>query len=738
MKKIITMAAISVISMLSANIALAATPTNLIINPSVEQTASSSLPTLYQSPVGWNKTHDSKNLSFFFYPVQGHNSPKAIMLSVYYYRQNKEGWYFNNVNIDPSKQYAFSDYYISNKISYISANFQLSDGSSVQTELGQIPASSKWAQATETITPPAGAVSVTVFHYLKSVGNLTTDDYSLTQIGSVVDTTPPVITLIGSAKVSVIVGSTYTDAGATASDNIDGNITSKIVTVNPVDTSKVGTYIITYNVSDTAGNKATQVTREVDVTSAVTNISASIQDPVAGMVLSHAILIKATAQSTNPIKQIQFYIDGSPIGLPVLTSPSQSVLDTTQFPDGPHSLGATATDNQSNSSTMAKVLVNFSNAQIVNPNLISNAALENGASSPTDWLNSSWGTNDATFTYPVTGHTGNGAGITITSYTSGDAKWYFKDVNVLPGIQYIFSDYYKSDVPTAVVARYTLSDGSVSYGQMGATTPAANWTKFSSSFVTPDNVVSVTIFHIIQSVGSLSVDDYYLGQANSLPFSQGMVSLNFDDGTPSFYANGLPILTSHGLTGTDYIISGELGNSDSITVAQMLQLQTLGYEIGDHTKTHVDLTTLTQPQIVDEVTNSKTDLEALGVNPITTFAYPYGTWNNLTDQVVKQSGYLGARTALVQDGGPNFRDGNPFLLRTMSVESTTTLAQVKAWIDRAIADKTWIILVFHGIDTTTDQYSTTPTELNAIADYLKSSNIKTVTNAEGVYLMTHR
>src|SRR5438093_8602829 len=79
------------------------------------------------------------------------------------------------------------------------------------------------------------------------------------------DTTPPVITLLGSNPVTVQVGSTYTDAGATATDNVDGVLTSKIVTVNPVNTGVVGTYTVTYNVKDASGNASTQVTRIVNV-----------------------------------------------------------------------------------------------------------------------------------------------------------------------------------------------------------------------------------------------------------------------------------------------------------------------------------------------------------------------------------------------------------------------------------------------------------------------------------------
>lgn len=79
------------------------------------------------------------------------------------------------------------------------------------------------------------------------------------------DTQPPVIVLLGNPTVTVTVGSPYVDPGATAQDNADGDITSRIVVLNPVNTSRPGIYLITYNVADSAGNAATQVSREVRV-----------------------------------------------------------------------------------------------------------------------------------------------------------------------------------------------------------------------------------------------------------------------------------------------------------------------------------------------------------------------------------------------------------------------------------------------------------------------------------------
>ena len=56
------------------------------------------------------------------------------------------------------------------------------------------------------------------------------------------DTTVPVIMLTGDSTVTLEVGTTYADAGATASDNVDGDITNNIITVNPVDTDVVASY----------------------------------------------------------------------------------------------------------------------------------------------------------------------------------------------------------------------------------------------------------------------------------------------------------------------------------------------------------------------------------------------------------------------------------------------------------------------------------------------------------------
>ncbi len=87
----------------------------------------------------------------------------------------------------------------------------------------------------------------------------------VTRIVKVVDTTLPVISLIGASEITLEVGTAYTDTGATASDNYDGDISASIITTGTVDVNTVGEYTLTYNVKDANENAAIEVTRTVKV-----------------------------------------------------------------------------------------------------------------------------------------------------------------------------------------------------------------------------------------------------------------------------------------------------------------------------------------------------------------------------------------------------------------------------------------------------------------------------------------
>ena len=176
----------------------------------------------------------------------------------------------------------------------------------------------------------------TITNLVLNIGGVT-DTFSVTTIP---DTTKPIITLLGQSSITITAGQKYTDLGATALDDIDGDITSNIVTVNHVDKNVPGTYIITYNVSDTALNQADQITRTVNV---IKKLSYGYYPkkqiiniiPTTATILSTETLLKITKvlkykMTDSEVRTLQIYLNTN--GYPIsLTGPGSLGHETNYF-----------------------------------------------------------------------------------------------------------------------------------------------------------------------------------------------------------------------------------------------------------------------------------------------------------------------------------------------------------------------------------------------------------------------
>ncbi len=76
--------------------------------------------------------------------------------------------------------------------------------------------------------------------------------------------TPPVLTLLGDNPMNVVVDTSFVDPGATSTDMEDGDLTSAIIKTGSVNTSIIGSYTLTYTVSDSKGSTVS-VNRVVNV-----------------------------------------------------------------------------------------------------------------------------------------------------------------------------------------------------------------------------------------------------------------------------------------------------------------------------------------------------------------------------------------------------------------------------------------------------------------------------------------
>ncbi len=116
----------------------------------------------------------------------------------------------------------------------------------------------------------------------------------------------PTLTLLGANPVIVTVGNGYVDPGATAFDAVDGNITGKITTKDTVTTGSVGTYTVTYSVTNSAG-LTTIKTRAVSV------VSSSNTTPCANNELYNTVTGAPCSASSNSAAPTLTLLGANPV-----------------------------------------------------------------------------------------------------------------------------------------------------------------------------------------------------------------------------------------------------------------------------------------------------------------------------------------------------------------------------------------------------------------------------------------
>jgi peptidoglycan/xylan/chitin deacetylase (PgdA/CDA1 family) len=170
-----------------------------------------------------------------------------------------------------------------------------------------------------------------------------------------------------------------------------------------------------------------------------------------------------------------------------------------------------------------------------------------------------------------------------------------------------------------------------------------------------------------------------------------LVTFVFDDGNDTDFLLAKKIFADQGAVAGSAVTTNLIGTPYHLAPAQIIALQDAGWEIMGHTVSHPNLNSLSTAELEDELSRSKAVLEKMGLS-IHNLVYPYNR-NNEKVRAVTSKYYRSGR------GGTNsFNAGkiDPYLLRSFTMKHD--LPVMESYVDRAYAERSWLIFYLHEID----------------------------------------
>jgi peptidoglycan/xylan/chitin deacetylase (PgdA/CDA1 family) len=264
--------------------------------------------------------------------------------------------------------------------------------------------------------------------------------------------------------------------------------------------------------------------------------------------------------------------------------------------------------------------------------------------------------------------------------------------------------------------------------------------------------ILVSLFIAIAIGGNISSNVYSSSQlSNGIANQQKVVFLTFDDGYKSQYSNAKPILDKYGFKATFSIVCNYVGRDNRMTWEEIKSLQQEGHDIASHTMNHYDLSKLPPQEIEYEVSQSKQCLLDQGINP-KSFTYPFNGGSDEPSVISTVANYYDlARTGT-----------GPLAHLSCNDDCATNKYSIMGWShdaekkNNAYNDQQMLqrfikvvnsqikynthnefnavpILIWHKIDNTLEEYSTSIGLFEAEMRYLYENGFTVLTMADLVY-----
>lgn len=209
---------------------------------------------------------------------------------------------------------------------------------------------------------------------------------------------------------------------------------------------------------------------------------------------------------------------------------------------------------------------------------------------------------------------------------------------------------------------------------------------------------------------------------------QPLVTMIFDDSFITHYTRMKALFAAQGEVACPAIVTDQVGTGGYMSWAQIIELQAAGWEIMSHTKTHPDLSGLTEAQVRAEFELSDVAFRANGLR-VQNLAYPFNLYNEQVRRIAREY-FRSARGGSL--GYPNFDVINTYELEGNNAEDHTKLAEYQALVDTAETNEQWLIFYFHTTDDDDE------TMINNLIDYIQGKSIDIVTVNQALDLMENQ
>jgi peptidoglycan/xylan/chitin deacetylase (PgdA/CDA1 family) len=150
---------------------------------------------------------------------------------------------------------------------------------------------------------------------------------------------------------------------------------------------------------------------------------------------------------------------------------------------------------------------------------------------------------------------------------------------------------------------------------------------------------------------TITFQDYHLFLRGEINLPKKPVILTFDDAYLDFHENAFPILEEFGMRAVVFCVADKKITANIWDQAhgfplahlmneqQILEIHAAGHEIGSHSLSHPFLPQLPRDKAWEEIYRSRMILEILLNAPVKAFAFPYGSLDAATKQMVQDAGY---------------------------------------------------------------------------------------------------